>query len=109
MKIGPLENGPIGPRIEDNRRQTGETKPPEEKNDRIEISSEARAKHEARQLDGDSVRLTSAEDARGSDQPSAANGSRLDLVRQRIEDGHYRLEAVKLLIADRLADEMLAG
>ncbi len=109
MKIGPLENGPIGPHLEDQRRQIGEKPAPEEKNDRIDISSEARAKLAARELDGDSVRQPSVAHAPAGDQASAADIARLDLVRQRIESGFYNQEDVKLLIADRLTDEMLRG
>ena len=109
MKIGPLENGPIGPRLEDQRRQTGEKPAPEEKNDRIDISSEARAKLAARELDGESVRRPLVAHTLGGDQPSKVDNARLDLVRHRIESGFYDQEDVKLLIADRLADEMLTG
>jgi len=109
MKIGPLENRPIGPRLEDQRRQTEEKPAPEEKNDRIDISSEARAKLAARELGGDSIRRPSVAHTPGSDKLSAADSTRLDLVRHRIESGFYDQEDVKLLIADRLTDEMLIG
>ena len=94
MKIGPLENGPIGPHLEDLRKQGGEKPAPEQKNDRIDISSEARAKLAARQPDADSVRQSSAADA--------PNRVRLDLIRQRIESRFYDREEVKALIAEKL-------
>jgi hypothetical protein len=109
MKIGPLENGPIGPRLGDQRRQTGEKPAPEEKSDRIDISPEARAKLAARELQGDSVRRPSVAHTPGDVLPSAVDNTRLDLARCRIKSGFYDQEDVKLLMADRLADEMLTG
>ena len=107
MKIGPLENRPIGLPIEDPGRQNGAKPTPEEKTDRIDISTEARAKLEARRPERESEQSLSVTNTTDSSRTPAPPGDRLDLVRRRIETGFYDSPEVRLQIADRLSKELL--